>query len=646
MQFKIKAAALAVASVFPFVVGAQDNSTSLEPVVVTATRVEMADVDAPYASEVHTRTDIERSGTSTLFDYLARYTSVNVQPNYGNRFTPSIDMRGYGVGDGYQNVVISVNGRRLNNIDMQPQLIGAILLDDIERIEITKGSGSVMYGDGAMAGTIQIYTRQRTGVTLEGYVGSHGASGQSISAGYAQERFAISASGDKAYHGGFSKKDPSGNRDSSDMDSWRVGVSGTPVDALRLSLDAGQTRIETRYPRPMTRAQFNQNPAMYPGSGNYNLQHYKSDFWQAGAELDLGSDFMLSFNHSREDKISAFGSRRGADYDYGSSDLALNFSRDGLGLTVGYQRFDGRRKGTGGEKTEKDNQAWFVQSSYEFDRFLVSAGWRTELVEYAHSPVAGAALKADNRLTGWDLGANYRVDDIWSVFTNYNSAFQAPDIDRFFKTDWMTSVTSFNGFIDPAKARTLNLGLNRATDRHRLKATVFYSRLKDEIYYDGTYLGANTNIDRSKKYGFELQNTWLLGERYTASLNYAWTKAIIEREDSGSGRFNGKELPGVSRHSVQAALNVKVGENGNLNLAHSWRSRAYSANDFENAAGRAQRAYNATDVSYRHRFAHDIEVYAAVSNLFEKENGIWMNANRVYPIDFERTWRVGAKISF
>lgn len=639
MRFKISATALAVASVFPFSVFAQESSAKLEPVLVSATGIEMEDVDAPYASEVHSREDIERSGTSTLFDYLARYTSVNVQPNFGNRFTPSIDMRGYGVTDGYQNVVISVNGRRLNNIDMVPQLIGAIPLGDIERIEITKGSGSVMHGDGAMAGAIQIHTRQRTGVTLEGYVGSHGASGQTVSAGYAQERFAMSASGDKAYHGGFSRRDPSGKRDRSDMDSWQVGLTGTPVDALRLSFDAGRTSIDTRYPRPMTEDQFDQDPSQHPGGANYNQQKLVSDYWQAGFELDLTSDLTLNVSHSREDKSSKFSSGFASDYDHESTDLALHFRRDQVGLTVGYQLFDGRRI-SADNKTDKDNSAWFVQGSYELNRLLLSAGWRSERVKYAYRPDVGATLKDDADLNAWDVGANYRLDDTWSVFANYNSAFQAPDIDRFFM--WGGG---FNAFIDPAKARTINVGLNRATDVHRLKATVFHSRLRNEIYYNNDTF-TNTNIDRSRKYGVELQNTWLIGERYTTSLNYAWTRAIIDREDSGGGAFDGKDLPGVSRHAVQAALSIKMGENGNLNLAHSWRSRAYAANDFDNSDGRAQRAYNSTDVSYRHRFARDIEVYASVANLFERENGMWVQANRVYPIDFERTWRIGAKISF
>ncbi|OYZ30073.1 MAG: TonB-dependent receptor, partial [Hydrogenophilales bacterium 17-64-65] len=92
-----------------------------ETIVVTPTRTPLADVDAPFASEVHTRHMIEQSGATTLYDYLAQHTSLLVLPSYGNKASPKIDMRGFGIGDGYQNIVVSLDGRRLNNIDMSSQ---------------------------------------------------------------------------------------------------------------------------------------------------------------------------------------------------------------------------------------------------------------------------------------------------------------------------------------------------------------------------------------------------------------------------------------------------------------------------------------------------------------------------------------------
>ena len=69
-------------------------------------------------------------------------------PSYGNKSAPLIDIRGYGIESGYQNVVVTVDGERINNIDMSAQIIGSIPLSSIANIEIIRGSGSIRYGDG------------------------------------------------------------------------------------------------------------------------------------------------------------------------------------------------------------------------------------------------------------------------------------------------------------------------------------------------------------------------------------------------------------------------------------------------------------------------------------------------------------------
>ena len=142
------------------------ENINLDDVTVNASPFQQRESETTYASEIHTAKQIEASGAATLYDFLAQQTSLNILPNIGNKATPSINLRGFGGENGHQNVVITVDGQRLNNIDMQPQLLGAIPLGNIERIEISKGSGSVIYGDGAMAGAIQIITKNKTGVTV------------------------------------------------------------------------------------------------------------------------------------------------------------------------------------------------------------------------------------------------------------------------------------------------------------------------------------------------------------------------------------------------------------------------------------------------------------------------------------------------
>lgn len=623
--------------------GASAQDTVNTPVTVSATRVDMRDQDAPYASEVHTRSDIQRSGTTSLFDYLAQQSSLQITPSYGNRYTPNISMRGYG-SDGYQNLVISVNGRRLNNIDMVPQLIGAISLEDIERIEITKGSGAVLFGDGATAGTIQIYTKPRNSVSLETYAGNYGNRGAIASAGLVREKFDLSATLDHSRAGGFSDKDPSGHKDQSEANTWRVGAGVKPIDGLRLEMEAGSSHIDTRYPNSLTLAQFNANPGMSKNN-LYTQQKLQTDHWSLGADYQLTPQWKLSARHHDEDKSSLYPSSQFAsDYRYVSNELAVQFQHDALVLNAGFQNFDGERSQTG-SRTTKDNRGLFLHGQYMLNALTLSAGLRKEQVTYRHAPLGGTAIEADQRLTSWELGANHRLSPQLSLFANYSDAFITPDVDRFFTTDWMTGITTFNGFIEPAKVRTLTVGANHQTERNRLKVSAFYAKLSNEIYLD-PFSFTNTNIDKSHKYGLEVQDRVQITPRLSGHINYAWTRALIDRENDGAGTFNGKDLPGVSRHNVVLGLNWRVAEHGHLSLSHTWRSSAWAEGDFDNNNLQRQKAFQSTDVSYRHQLAKQLEMYVGISNLFDRKNGLWVRDDAIYPVNFERTWKLGAHIQF
>jgi len=644
MPFHLSPCSLAVGtalSVLALSASAQDTVNA--PVTVSATRVDMRDQDAPYASEVHTRSDIQRSGTTSLFDYLAQQSSLQITPSYGNRYTPNISMRGYG-SDGYQNLVISINGRRLNNIDMVPQLIGAISLEDIERIEITKGSGAVLFGDGATAGTIQIYTKPRNGVSLETYAGNYGNRGAITSAGLVREKFDLSATLDHSRAGGFSDKDPSGHKDQSEANTWRVGAGVQPIDGLRLEMEAGSSHIDTRYPNSLALAQFNANPGMSKNN-LYTQQKLQTDHWSLAADYQLTPQWKLSARHHDEDKSSVYPpSPSASDYRYVSNELAVQFQHDALVLNAGFQNFDGERSQTG-SRTTKDNRGLFLHGQYMLNALTLSAGLRKEQVTYRHAPLGGTAIEADKRLTSWELGANHRLSPQLALFANYSDAFITPDVDRFFTTDWMTGITTFNGFIEPAKVRTLTVGANHQTERNRLKVSAFYAKLSNEIYLD-PFSFTNTNIDKSHKYGLEVQDRVQITPRLSGHINYAWTRALIDRENDGAGAFNGKDLPGVSRHSVVLGLNWRVAEHGHLSLSHTWRSSAWAEGDFDNNNLQRQKAFQSTDVSYRHQLAKQLEMYVGISNLFDRKNGLWVRDDAIYPVNFERTWKLGARIQF
>lgn len=634
---------------------AQDDLTTLDEILVTATRIPTPDIVAPYASEVHTRAMLEQSGANSLFDYLARQTSLVVMPSYGNRAAPLIEMRGYGSESGFQNIVVSLDGHRLNNIDMSPQWLGAIPLADVERIEITKGSGSVIYGDGATAGSIQIHTRAHQGVGVAGSLGNHGSVTGTINAGTTSDSLTLSASLDANRQGGFSDPDPTGHRDETDHRILRGELAWRPLTGVRLDLGLSSARLDNRYVSYLLPAQFEADPGqlgLNPWAtpiNAYTHQQLESDLWRVGGEFRIAPDWTLVARHSREDKSSSYPTWS-SDYDYSEDELALHHQAENLGLTAGVQAFDGLRL-SGTDRTSKENLGYYLQALVSLGDINLSAGVRRESVEYLYRPSIGATLAGEHLLTAWDLGANHKLGNRSSLFVSLNQAFQAPDIDRFFMYDFGTGSYTFNSFIVPARSHTLNLGLNHAMAGHQLKFTVFRSELKNEIYYfydPGIGMGRNTNLDRSSKYGLEAHDTWRISHDFTANLNYTWTRARIDEEADNGGAYAGKELPGVPRQTAVLGLAWRTGPGATLSLTHTWRASAWSSGDFDNNAIR-QRPYQSTDLAYR-RPIGDGEWFVAVDNLFSRENGVWVDdpfvGTAIYPVNFTRNVRVGFQTRF
>lgn len=630
------------------------ESLMLDEVTVKVNRFERKDTEVTYASEIHTADQIAASGAATLYDYLAQQSSLNILSNYGSRATPSINLRGFGNENGHQNTVITLDGQRLNNIDSAPQLLASLPLSTIDRIEIGKGSGSVIYGDGATAGTIQIYTKNKTGITLNTSWGNFGQQNHSINAGLSEKYIDLSATLSHDSHDGFSKRDVTGLKDEFESESQNVKLKIKPTDNLRFIAAGGSARNNIAYANLLKRDLFKDNPRN-SGSLPYTRQSLDTDQWRVGFEYDISSVLSLTATHFREDKNSEFPTYA-AKYDYRSNDIALNFKNEILSAILGYQSFDGERIGSF-DKTSKDNSATFAQVEYRpiwFNEALtLSAGARREKVEYQYDPNFGTKLIDTENLTAWDIGANYRVNSEISVFANYNKSFQAPDIDRFFRFDSTLFQTVFDNFINPAKVKTFNIGVNHVVNDNKLKINAFYAKLNNEFYYDPTFIdpvflfaGRNANVDKSHKYGLELQEFHKFSENLSASFIYNYTRAIIDNEIGFDGSvIRNKDLPGAPKHTLVVNLNYRFWDHASVNLNHTWRSEAYIYNDFQNNAADRQDSYKSTNIALNYQF-RNLNFYTAINNIFAYENNIQTAIDAIYPVDFVRTWRVGMKADF
>ena len=612
------------------------SAQSLETITVTSSLIESNEKNATFATEIYTKEDIQSAKSKDVYNFLSSQTSVNVSPYFGNGFSQLLDLRGYGIANGGENVVVLVNGRRMNNIDSAPQLLSSIPIESIERIEILKGSGSVAFGDGANAGVINIITNGKNDNYIKSYVGNNGTKNATASLGFNYEKIIANALIDYTSTDG-TRVDLNDDKDENYNKNKNFNIIYFPTDDLELNLARNYSNMDTKYAGSLTLDEYKNNPNK---ANSFTEQYLSSYVTTGGFKYNFNSNLSLESSYSDEDKRSEFTTFK-SKYEYKSFISKLNYQENNYKVLLGVDGFDGDRIGTS-DITNKNNKAVFVSGEYNIsDDLKVSSGVRRENVEYKYEPNGADTLKNDEYLNAYDLGINYQIDNISSIFANYNKSFQAPDIDKFFSNGL------FNDFIEPSKVNNYTVGYNNIQKNNKLKLSLFRADLKNEIYYYNTGSWAtsfNTNIDKSHKYGLEVFDKYLINDNLYTSVNYSYIIAKIDEENEGNGTYNGKDLPGVSKHNITVNLGYDI-NNLNTVLSHTYRNSAYAADDFANNFNQKQEAYNSTDLGTSYTY-QNVELFAKIQNLFDEDNGLWISDDVIYPVNFERTYYAGMKVKF
>ena len=190
---------------------------------------------------------------------------------------------------------------------------------------------------------------------------------------------------------------------------------------------------------------------------------------------------------------------------------------------------------------------------------------------------------------------------------------------------------------------------------------------KKEIWLIPHNAFINTNLDKTHKYGLELQNNFVANNNLSMSINYAWTRAIIKGAGTshsklGCGKCDGNFLPGVAEHNLTLGFNFNPSQKSTIVLSQSFRSEAYNEEDMENDDfGHMQRPFTSTDISYVYKYKassgngllnlgqygpREVELIAKIENVFEQSNGVHLKLDAIYPDLYTRNWNLGAKLKF
>ena len=139
---------------------AQESVETLPEIVVTATRYKEEYNFIPLNVTFITEKDIENSTAQFIPDLLMTQAGIKVSDIAGNRRSYNVDIRGFGE-TGVLNTLVLIDGRRVNHVDLSGTDWTQIPLDRVKRIEVIRGGrGSVLYGDNAAGGVINIITKK------------------------------------------------------------------------------------------------------------------------------------------------------------------------------------------------------------------------------------------------------------------------------------------------------------------------------------------------------------------------------------------------------------------------------------------------------------------------------------------------------
>lgn len=148
------------------------------PRVYAASKFEQKQTEAPSSVTIVTGNEIQKYGHQTLADVLRSVRGLHVSFNRAYEF---LGTRGFNRGDFNSRVLVLVDGHRINNGLSDGAFIGTAFpldVDLIERVEIIRGPGSVLYGNNAFFGVINVVTKSGSafsgaGVELSAEGGSY-----------------------------------------------------------------------------------------------------------------------------------------------------------------------------------------------------------------------------------------------------------------------------------------------------------------------------------------------------------------------------------------------------------------------------------------------------------------------------------------
>jgi vitamin B12 transporter len=599
----------------------KDSTKNLDQVVVTATKFPIKQSLTGKVVTVIDQQQLQRSGGKSLTEVLNTQTGIIVN-GCSNVLGTNQDVYVRGAAAG--KALILLDGIPVYDAS---GISGAfdlnmISVDQVERIEILKGSQSTLYGSDAIAAVINIISKKggakkiNTTVNLAGgsystFKGSVGLNGTIKSTSYNIQY-------SKLYSKGFSTAEDLnglGNFDKDGMDEnvLRANISQKINDKISVRANAQFSKYKT-----------DADAGPFKDDVDYVIKN-KNSLVGLGADYKLGKSilhFNYSYNTTNRFYLDDSATKTNFSYysqgDYtGKSHFAELYSNIAVSKHVDVL--------VGADyRNHLSNQSYFSVSTYgpyaspTLSDDSVKANQFGAYTSLVVKDIAGFNVELGGRYNNFNKYGNvftfsfnpsYVIKNSVKLFGNISSGFKAPSLYQVY-----SEYKPVGGELEPEKSLSIEGGIQYYKDNVNLRAVYFSRNITNNIVFINSNTppyGYYANADKQKDRGFELEANVDFG-RVTLNANYVNLDGKIETR-SGAKDTSFFNLYRRPRQTINLNVGIAVCKNWNMNIAVQSVGKRFEA--VYNSAPVEMPAYFVWNVYSTYAVTKNIKAFVDLKNI-------------------------------
>lgn len=516
--------------------------------------------------------DIADIGATSLSQALQTLGGVQLQDMSGNGSQVSLSMRGFGA-NANSNTLLMINGIPLTNPDLAPPDLNAIPVQEVEYIEIFAGSESVLYGDQAVGGIINIVTRhqEKNNAALSCAAGSYHQYNcyAAFNNHFRELNYAI---GSLANH-------TDNYRDHNEYNQMLLsGRLAYPYATGEIAFDFKMAKELMQYPGALTGLQVDQDRRQANNetdffkdtNGFYHIHHQQI----LNANWLLATDLALREMHGNGVLYSSFTQSRNIEFIKPQVKGTVGKATLNAGLDAEYDTYN---LNTDFGETDDSLQKYGL-----FALMNLAASPRTTISVGARGAQQNSQLQpatnenAINRAFATTVGATFMLSTNISAYLRRAGSF------RFPKADENASTSPMIKNLKTQQGVAYETGVELNVQPTTTKISLFQLNLKDEITFDPNQtpqdpFGTNRNLDPTIRRGFSISEKYQITDKVSLGGQYNFVNARFQ-----SGITSGKRIPLVSEHNLHVGLNYAFVEYWNLYTEAIYTGNQFAANDDAN----------------------------------------------------------------